>query len=121
MDETIRELQRRLDQALLAGDAGVLDELVSDDCRIIGPKGYFIPKAEWIDVHKSGDYQQIVLETSDQEIRTLGDAAVIWDVQRSQCRYRGATIDGNFRVSHVWARQGQRWQLVATQFTATTG
>jgi hypothetical protein len=45
MDQTIWELRRRLDQALPAGDAGVLDESVSDDCRIIGPKGYFIPKA----------------------------------------------------------------------------
>jgi Domain of unknown function (DUF4440) len=120
MDETIRDLQRQLNQALLDGDSGALDTLVSDDCRIIGPKGFFIPKSEWIDVHKSGDYRQIQLDTLDEQIQAYGDAAVIWGLQRSKCSYRGEAIDGEFRVTHMWARQSQRWQLVATQFTATT-
>jgi hypothetical protein len=58
-----------------------------------------------------------LLETRDDEIHVYGDAAVLWDVQASKCNYRGETIDGEFRVSHLWARQRRRWQVVGTQFT----
>ena len=119
MLETIRDKQRQLTRALLDGDSGALDTLVSDDCRIIGPKGYFIPKAEWIDVHKSGDYRQIMLESHDEQIQTYGDtAAIVWSRQRSRCAYRGDFIDGEFRVTHVWARQPGGLRLVSLQFTA---
>jgi hypothetical protein len=117
--ETIRDLQRQLTRALLDGDSGALDTLVSDDCRIIGPKGYFIPKAEWIEVHQSGDYRQIMLETHDEQIQAYGDTAIVWSRQRSRCAYRGDIIDGEFRVTHVWVHRQDRPQLAGLQFTAT--
>jgi uncharacterized protein (TIGR02246 family) len=118
MHQKIRDVQRQLITALLDADTAALDTLVSDGCRIIGPNGFFIPKSEWIDVHNSRDYQQITLETHDEQIQVYGDSALVCGLQRSRCSYRGEIIDGEFRVTHVWVRNRDRWQLVGIQFTS---
>jgi hypothetical protein len=38
-------------------------------------------------------------------------------VQHSVCRYHGETIEGQFNVTGVWIRNGDRWQLASLQYT----
>jgi ketosteroid isomerase-like protein len=118
MGKSIRELQDDFHAALLRGDAGVLDNMVADECRIIGPKGFYINRDEWIGTHKDSDYEQVRLESRDVELRTYGDTAIRWEVQDSRCVYKGETIDGLFRVTQVWIRQTDRWRLAALQYTS---
>ena len=42
----VRTLQHRVDEAPLSRDTATLNELVADDCRIIGPKGFIITKED---------------------------------------------------------------------------
>jgi ketosteroid isomerase-like protein len=120
MNSTIRQLQDDFHAALLGGDAAALEAMVASECRIIGPKGFFIDRDEWIGTHQDSDYQQVRLESRDVELRTYGDTAIRWEVQDSRCLYKGATIDGLFRVTQVWIRQAEteRWRLAALQYTA---
>jgi|SRR5579884_1397075 len=117
MDETVDKLQARLNQALLDADGAVLDRLVAPDCQIIGPKGFKIAKDEWIGVHGGGEFEQIRLEVRDAELHRFGATAVRCDILDSACRFRGEVITGQFRVTHVWARQSRTWRLVAIQYT----
>lgn len=118
MEETIHDLQKQVNTALLQSDAETLDKLVSGDCQIIGPKGFKISKDEWIGVHEGSDYEQIRLDVRETEVHMHGDAAVQCDVQESRCSYKGEIIDGLFRVLHVWAKHPERWRLVAVQYTS---
>jgi ketosteroid isomerase-like protein len=118
MEIAIRQLQDEFHAALLRGDAGVLDSMVADDCRIIGPKGFFIDRKEWIGTHEDSEYRQVRLESRDVELQTYGDTAIRWEVQDSQCVYKGETIDGLFRVTQVWIRQDGRWRLASLQYTS---
>jgi ketosteroid isomerase-like protein len=117
----IRDLQSQVDSALLARDSGTLQRLVADDCRIIGPRGFQIDKAQWIGAHEESDYEQVKLESSDVESTTFGDAGIVWDVKMSVCRYHGELIEGLFRVTHVWGRQEDGWRLHSVQYTAISG
>jgi Domain of unknown function (DUF4440) len=119
MEDTIRQQQDDFHAALLRGDAWVLDSMVADECRIIGPKGFYIDRDEWIGTHKDSEYQQVRLASRDIETQAYGDAVIRWEVQDSRCVYKGETIDGLFRVTQVWVRQPgtDRWRLAAMQYT----
>ncbi|WP_163510611.1 nuclear transport factor 2 family protein [Fodinicola acaciae] len=116
--DTIELVQIRLNQALVDGDSAALRELVADDCRIIGPKGFMVATDEWIDVHASGVYEQVRLETVESEVIDHGDTAIRSDMQRSACVFQGERIGGLYRVLSVWLRTTSGWQLAATQYTA---
>jgi ketosteroid isomerase-like protein len=119
-ETTILQQQDDFHSALLRGDAAVLESMVADDCRIIGPKSFFIDRAEWIGTHEAGNYEQVRLESREIELRVHGDTAIRWEVQDSSCRYNGEAIDGLFRVTEVWIRQPDRWRLASLQYTSLT-
>jgi hypothetical protein len=115
-------LQTAYDALLVAlgGDPLTLDALVADRCQIIGPKGFLLGKAEWIEAHRGDVYQQILLESVEHDVQMYGDTAVRWDLQRSECLFRGEPIAGLFRVLSAWRRGRGGWQLVAIQYTAVS-
>jgi ketosteroid isomerase-like protein len=119
---SIRRQQDEFHAALLAGDAGVLQSMVTEECRIIGPKGFYIDRDEWIRTHKDSEYEQLRLESREVEIQPWGhDTVIRWEVQDSSCVYKGQTIDGLFRVTQVWVRQDERWRLASVQYTSMSG
>lgn len=118
LSDAIEAAQQRLNHALVTADPATLAELVAPHCRIIGPKGFLVTKDEWIDVHSSGVYEQLLLRTVESELFPYGDTAIRSDIQQSECIYRGEYITGLFRVLSVWVRSGSHWQLAATQYTA---
>jgi hypothetical protein len=118
LTDTIEAAQQRLNHALVAGESATLSELVAPHCRIIGPKGFIVAKDEWIDVHSSGVYEQLLLRTVESELFDYGDTAIRSDIQQSECIYHGEYITGLFRVLSVWVRSEAGWQLAATQYTA---
>ena len=118
MDMPVRDRQQEFHAALLRGDATALDEMLDDECRIIGPKGFYIDKQEWIRTHKDNEYTQVRLESREVEVRSYGDTAIRWEVQDSRCVFKGETIDGLFRVTEVWVRRDGPWRLASLQYTS---
>jgi hypothetical protein len=116
--DQLAQAHQRVLHALLDGDREGLDELVADDCRIVGPKGFPIGKQEWIDAHHSGVYEQVSLEVGHTELTGRDALAVRCDLQPSDGLSRGETVNGRFRVMDVWARPDETWQLVGIQYTA---
>jgi hypothetical protein len=114
----IQEQQENLNRALLASDGKTLNELVAPKARIVGPKGFLTNREEWIGVHAESVYEQVNLETRETETTDYDTAAIRVDVVDSECRYRGETILGLFRVMQVWVIDGERWQRAAIQYTA---
>lgn len=115
--ETIRDLQEEVNRALLCSDWATLDRLVAADARIVGPRGFMISRDEWIDAHRTGDYEQGRLETGDTEVFGYDNTGVRIDLVESECRYKGETITGRFRVMQTWATRDGDWQLVGLQYT----
>ncbi len=114
MDD-VREIQDRFDRAELTADRETLRELLADDFLSIGPRGFVLDKDQWIGRH--GEFRYQSLETSEMDIRRYGDTAGVRDVQRNRATYGGQQVAVNTRVGQVWVRQGDRWGLVAIQFS----
>lgn len=118
MEHAISILQDQVNAALLGGDWATLDELISPDARIIGPKGYMTDRDEWLKVHRETGYELLRLEPFETEVHAYGDAGVRIDSIESECRYHGESIKGRFRVTQSWVTDAGRWQLAAVQYTA---
>jgi Domain of unknown function (DUF4440) len=118
MEQTIRTLQDRVNQALLASDWATLNDLVAPNARIIGPKGFMISRDEWIGAHQDTGYQQVRLDATDTEVHAYDQAGIRVDSVESECTYHGETITGRLRVTQAWMTEHGQWQLAAVQYTA---
>jgi len=118
MKETVRELQDKVNAALLASDGQVLQDLVAPNALIIGPKGFIIDRDTWIDVHEGSDYQQVRLEPTETGVHEYENVGIRFDVVDSECKFKGETITGKFRVTQVWVNDHKRWKLASVQYTS---
>lgn len=111
----VLDAQHRFDDAELHADLHALRRLLTEDFLSIGPKGFVLTKAEWIDRHRHFTYQEIA--TSEVDVRTYDCAAIVRNVQRNRATYDGREMDMQVRVSQTWVRHDDTWQLAGIQFS----
>jgi ketosteroid isomerase-like protein len=106
---------------MLASDVTALEALVADSLIFGMPTGAVITKAKDLESHRSGLLKLIALEPSEQRIVRYGDTAIVSVRMHIVGEYDGATFAGSYRYLRVWARVGDRWQVVAGQVTPVQG
>jgi ketosteroid isomerase-like protein len=107
--------QTRFDAAELHDDRAALDELIADDFRSIGPKGFVLDKRQWIDRHDKFRYHE--LRTSEIEVRRYGDAAIVRNLQTNRATHDRDEVRLTVRVSQTWVKLQGRWQIAGIQFS----
>ncbi|HMA46173.1 MAG TPA: hypothetical protein VKP11_03055, partial [Frankiaceae bacterium] len=65
----------------------------------IGPKGFVLDKEQWIARHVHFTYH--ALDTSELDVRSYGDTAIVRDVQRNRATYKDQHVQVSTRVSQV--------------------
>ena len=116
--EMIRNMQQEFDNAELHADTKKLQELLTEDFLSIGPKGFVLDKEQWINRHKQFSYQQ--LETSDMTIRLYDNTAIVCNIQKNEATFNSEPVNLTVRVTQVWIRQPEGWQLASIQFSPLT-
>ena len=106
--------------AELAADIEVLDALATDDFRLVGPFGFVLDKQQWLDRYRSGDFATTALTWHDVDVREYGDSVVTIGTQTQEAAYRGSPSNGDFRISHVFVRDGDRWRVAGMHLSPTT-
>ena len=108
----ISELGKRWVEAELAGDIAAMDSLAHRDFLLVGPLGFILDKAQWLERYSSGAFVTSALDWRDTTVRVFGDCAVVIGVHDQEAAYRGQPNNGQFRATHILMREGGRWQLV---------
>jgi hypothetical protein len=114
-DDEVLAAQNRFDAAELHDDRGALDELIAEDFRSIGPKGFVLDKRQWIDRHDNFRYHE--LKTSEIEVRRYGDAAIVRNLQTNHATHDYDDVRLTVRVSQTWVKLEGRWQIAGIQFS----
>jgi Domain of unknown function (DUF4440) len=120
-EETAQEIGRLADawaSAELGGDVAFLEKRLTDDFIGIGPLGFMLTKAEWLDRHRSGDLKYSALTLDEARIRVYDGAGLMTCRQTQQTTYRGTNVPGQFRMTLAFVRQEGRWQLAGLQLSA---
>jgi ketosteroid isomerase-like protein len=108
----LEDFGKRWVAAELAPDVTVLDALTHKDFILVGPLGFVIDKAQWLDRYSSEDLVTSSLNWRDTRARVFADCAVVVGVHDQQASYRGRPNNGQFRATHILVREDGAWQLV---------
>jgi ketosteroid isomerase-like protein len=111
--DEILALGARWAQAEQNGDNAVLDEIAAADFRLVGPFGFVLDRSQWLNRYRDGGLVTTSLVWDDVEVRDFGDTAITIGRQTQRATYEGRLSDGQFRVTHVFVRDGARWVLAS--------
>jgi ketosteroid isomerase-like protein len=118
--DEIRDVGNTWVGAELAADVATLDALATDDFHLVGPFGFVLDKQQWLDRYRSGDFATTALTWHDVEAREYGDSVVTIGTQSQEAAYKGTPSNGEFRITHVFVRDGDRWKIAGMQLSPTT-
>jgi ketosteroid isomerase-like protein len=117
--DQIRDLGACWIDAEIKADANALDTLATDDFRLVGPLGFALDKQQWLDRHRSGDLATTALTWHEVDIRDYGDSVITIGTQSQQAAFKGSPSNGDFRVTQVFVRDGERWKIAGMQLSPT--
>ena len=117
--DDIRDIGSTWVDAELAADIETLDALATDDFRLVGPFGFVLDKQQWLDRYRSGDFATTTLTWHDVDVRVYGDSVVTIGTQSHEATYQGSPSNGEFRITHVFVRDGDRWKIASMQLSPT--
>jgi len=113
--DELREAERRLQAAQLAGDIAALDQLLDD--RLIftfGPDGKCYTKQDDLQLHRSR--QQILTKVSEEDLTVLveGRTGVTWFLGALEGTFAGTPFAARLRYTRTWIHDDDHgWRVVA--------
>jgi ketosteroid isomerase-like protein len=121
VEQQIRDLEGRINAAVVSGDLRVFEQLLADDFTHTNQAGIFRTKAQWLANHKPGRSPYVAYDVDELKVRVYGDTAVVTarTTPRGQDS-RGKPITGQYRYLRVWAKREGEWRAVAFQGTRIT-
>lgn len=116
--EEIRKLEMGWVEAVKSGDYARLDQILSKDLVYTHATGIREDKGEYLGKLKTGDQKYASIEHSDlKAISFNGNTAVVAAKVHMTGATKGVPFDNRVLMTHVWVKQGGKWQLVAHQTT----
>jgi len=109
----ILALGQRWAEAEQRADTATLDKLAVADFRLVGPFGFVLDKAQWLDRYRSGALATNSLVWDEVAVREFGDTAIAIGRHTQRATYQGRPADGQFRVTQVFVRDGGQWGLAS--------
>jgi ketosteroid isomerase-like protein len=113
-DPEIVTLETEIRAAQLAADVAALDKLIAEELLFTGPDGELGTKAEDLSAHRSGVVRMREHQPEELRIRRVGtDVAIVALRARLVVDVAGATVQGTYRYTRVWAREHESaWRVV---------
>jgi uncharacterized protein (TIGR02246 family) len=115
--DQIPELARRWADAESRSDADALAALMTDDCTLVGPRGFVLDREQCLDRYRSGALKTEAFSWSDVNVREYGPTTVVVGVVTQQASYQGHDASGRFRVTQIAVQQAGRWKCAGLQFS----
>ena len=95
----------------------VLEKHLADNYVAIGGSGRQMTKDQVIQDRKAGKTKYESIEVKDSKVRTFGNTAIVQSEAHVKATTPDGPVDGDFRATHVWVKQGNDWKLVSFQAT----
>ena len=118
-DPEIVLLEAELRAAQLAADVATLDRLIADELLFTGPDGRLGTKAQDLAAHRSGFIRMREHVPIELRVRRVGtDVAIVALRTRLTVEVNGSSMQGMYRYTRVWAREGGAWRVAGGHVAA---
>ena len=110
----LRQAERRLQAAQLAGDLVALDHLLDDHLVAIGPDGSRYTKDDDLAAHRSGSSVVSTLVEDGLEVLVSGTTGVTFVVVTVSGTFGGQPMSARLRYTRTWVHDGDTgWRILA--------
>ena len=92
--------------------------LLAEDLRHVGFEGQIVGKQEYMAFFKAGDWKYSEYSLLSPQVTVEGCAAVVTGRVQRRIVVSGKETAGAFAFTHVWARRGGEWRVIASQVSA---
>ena len=106
-------LEQVWNEAHVKGDADTLDRLWANDLVVTIAAMPLLNKADALAMVRSNKMPFTKYETSELNVKRLGDSALVTGRLQRERVIAGKTITDNWRFTKVYAINGGRWQVIA--------
>jgi Domain of unknown function (DUF4440) len=114
------ELQKRFEDAQIAGDAGVISMLMADDGLFIHATGAVQTKAEFVGSIAAGRLRPSKFESSDRRVILFDGGAIVEGAVAVTLNGAGAPPTSHtthVEISSLWVHTPLGWQLMLSHAT----
>jgi ketosteroid isomerase-like protein len=115
--QDIHDLEERRRAAMIAADVAALDTLCADELAYTHSNASVDGKADYIAKVGNGFFDYRELTFSDQQIRLVGEVALVTGRMTGDIVMGGQPRKLNGQTTVVWIRNAGRWQMLAFQST----
>jgi hypothetical protein len=88
------DLLDRWSEAELGGNPADIADFLDEGYVGIGPFGFTLTKAEWLQRHESGDLEYSQFRLVDLQVREYGSTVLVIGVQDAAATYQGNPVPG---------------------------
>jgi ketosteroid isomerase-like protein len=123
-DEAL-QMQKKFQDACVAGDVSMIDPMMADDAIFIHGNGAMQSKTEFLDAIKKGQLSLSAYRLKEPKVIIINDGAIVTGLE--DLTFRPPTGSSNpgrmihMRGSAVWVHRGESWHLVLDQDTTVAG
>ncbi len=103
------------------GDTAWLGRHLAADFEGIGPLGFVLSRAQWLERHAGGDLSYETYELSEVHTRVYGNVATVTAHQTAKGAYRGNPVPPELRASLLLIDGETGWQLAGVHFSFIAG
>jgi ketosteroid isomerase-like protein len=115
--DDLREAERRLQAAQLAGDVAALDQLLDDRLIFTGPDGACYTKQDDLEAQRS---RQVMTKVSEENLEVLADGrtGVTWFLGTLEGTFDGTPFAARLRYTRTWIHDDNYgWRVVAAHMS----
>jgi Ketosteroid isomerase homolog len=121
-DVEIIAAEAQLRSAQLSADTNALSQLISDDLLFTGPDGQLATKAQDLESYGSGAVRFRQHQPEELRIRRIGSNVAISSLSaRLAVEIGGKVVNGVYRYTRVWSREGGRWKVAGGHVSQVLG
>ena len=111
-------LEEQWAHALRERDEAAFGKLLAEDLRHVGFEGQIVGKRDYMAFFSAGDWRYSEYSIVDPNVMSEGCAAVVTGRVQRRIVVSGKETAGVFAFTHVWAKRGGEWRVIASQVTA---
>jgi ketosteroid isomerase-like protein len=117
IEEELITLDKEWNDAEVRGDIVTLERILADELISTWLDGSVETKAKVLESFKSGNVIFESMTCNDYVVRVYGDMAVMNHSATMKGQHNDQDFHITYGTTHVWARRGGQWQVIANQLT----
>jgi ketosteroid isomerase-like protein len=115
--DEVTQAEKAWASAVVKGDLATLDKMLAPELIYTHSSSVVENKAVYFGKLKSGALKYESIQHEEIVVKAYGDAAVLHCKVQMKGVSGGAPFTAHAVMTHVWVKQGGRWQLAAHQAT----